>query len=492
MRWRSTLKLLQILGSFVTGARRWLITNWQFCGGLLVLLGVAYGSFALTQSFWSIALTLWLAIAVVFLMHSLYPISYTHEESVNRVYWIVILALAVLAGAAAALMELKDTQSRLAKVLTPTSVSTSTRLPSPTSTPAPAPAPAEKGPLVLTDTPPSPALALTPTPTLSSTSPGMTANTQTPTSTTYPPDEPGIPTSTTAPPLTFTSTPTPTLSPTLTPTGTLSPTSKGALTYTPTPSETQKPAVVPPKTSSGVGKLLVQASVEGCDREDFAAKWGEGTTSGYVGEERELAAGVYDVILNSDFGNPPVREDILVPKDQTRVVDFTQDLGTLRLEGYPEYIISPGDATWSSGNKLCGPTGTYEITLATHRRSCSSFCGIPGGCCTSYYYALFPTKIEFNVEVKVGETTIVSPEDWPQQLGRFMFEPSHIPGNVLVEDLQNGTQFDGNLNESVASGYWMFAGKYRLTMLEQPHTGTEYEFEIKAGKITTLQWPSTP
>ena len=252
-----------------------------------------------------------------------------------------------------------------------------------------------------------------------------------------------------------------------------------------------------PKTTLGVGKLLVQASAEGCVGKEFSAKRGEETTSGSVGGELELAAGVYEVILNSNFGDPPARQGIVISKDQTTVEDFSQDLGVLQLEGYPEvcapsFIISPGEARGSSGTELCGPTGTYTVTLATYRKSCPDFCFTWGGCCNDYFHALFPNKVEFGVEVMAGEKIIVGPADWPQQLGKFGFEPAYLPRDVQVEDIQNGIQFDGNLNDNLASGYWMLVGEYRLILLEQPYTGTEYEFEIKVGETTILQAPSSP
>ena len=74
-KWRSVLKLKRMLGKFAVVAydwmKRWTKANLQPVIGLVVLLGVAYGAYALTHSLWVIALTLGFAVAITLLTRSL-------------------------------------------------------------------------------------------------------------------------------------------------------------------------------------------------------------------------------------------------------------------------------------------------------------------------------------------------------------------------------------------------------------------------------------
>ncbi len=78
--WQSILSLLKASAKLIRASYRWLIINWHLVIGLMLLFGVAYGSFVLTQSLWAIALILGLACAAILLTRSLYPTSGRHFE----------------------------------------------------------------------------------------------------------------------------------------------------------------------------------------------------------------------------------------------------------------------------------------------------------------------------------------------------------------------------------------------------------------------------
>ena len=252
-----------------------------------------------------------------------------------------------------------------------------------------------------------------------------------------------------------------------------------------------------PVTSPGTGTLDVQVSLEGCDKLAYDINLNNRITgSGQANEKRQVAEGTYTITLKSSFGTEPTEEGVVVQEGQTTIVDFTQELGKLRVNGYPQlglpiystapsYRVSPGSDTRLVPNaNQCGSVGTYKVTF-------SSFSGHYQRPIT---LALFPdkTRVEFDVEVKAGETTIFEPASWPEQLGRLAFLPAMAVGKAQIEDLQNNAQFqyDRSLN-SHDGQYWMMVGKYRITLFRQPYAGTTYEFEIKAGEETVLQLPTS-
>lgn len=81
-------RLIKLIKSW----RIWIINNWQLILGLLLLLAVACGTSVLTQSTWSIALTLWLAIAIVILIRSL-------DSPAQRLFEVVPLSAGKVANA---------------------------------------------------------------------------------------------------------------------------------------------------------------------------------------------------------------------------------------------------------------------------------------------------------------------------------------------------------------------------------------------------------
>ena len=88
--WRTFRRLLSWLG-------RWVIGNWQLVISLVLLLGIAYGDFALTGSLWSMVLTLGLALTVVFLARSLHLTPQVAEYS--RIFQMVPLPIGKVANA---------------------------------------------------------------------------------------------------------------------------------------------------------------------------------------------------------------------------------------------------------------------------------------------------------------------------------------------------------------------------------------------------------
>lgn len=231
--------------------------------------------------------------------------------------------------------------------------------------------------------------------------------------------------------------------------------------------------------SPGLGTLDVQVTLGGCNYLAFEIRTDDRVTgSGRVGEKMQVSAGTHMLVIKSRFGKEPAKQ-VVIQRGQLTAVDFTPELGKLRVNGYPQigapsYRVDSNSANWlASDYDQCGPAGIYEVSFG--------------------FTVLFPPDIEirFPVEVKAGETTIVEPVSWPYQLGQVLFSPAKSIGEVQIQDTQKNIQFTRSLNYS-STAYWMLTGTYRMTLLKQPYTGTEYQFEIKAGKKIILHDSGRP
>ncbi len=304
-----------------------------------------------------------------------------------------------------------------------------------------------------------------------------------------------IPSSDTPIPETFTPTRRPTPSPSIT----VSPTKTRTPSYAPSPSRTEQPKEVVPQKAPNIGKLMVSVPKGGCEGIAFTVRQGVVTLSGTAGVEmRLLASGEYEVIIKSGFGSEPSQQGVVITADKQTLVDFSGSLGTLRINGYPEigapsYDLTPSPhGNLNSGVDVCGASGDYKVSFASSYKSCSTFyCSPFANCCTTYTVALFPSPVVFDVQVKAGDTTTVRPEGWPYQLGLLLLKPSGSVGKADIEDVQGGRRFSSDL-DSPQGRYWMIAGRYSLTLLDQPYTGTLYEFEIRSGQETPLRLPGSP
>ena len=224
----------------------------------------------------------------------------------------------------------------------------------------------------------------------------------------------------------------------------------------PTPRPTTLITAIAPVTSPGIGTLDVQVSLEGCENLTYAIQEGAGN----VNTKKQVAVGTYTITLRSHFGSGPTQEGIVVQQGQTTTVDFTQELGKLRVDGYPQigapsYAVStPGTVFqgWlGPGSDKCGPVGTHRVTFQSGYSS--------RGTIYSYvvWTALIPDNVQLglDVEVKAGETTVVEPDNWPYQLGRLAFLPANtVVGQAQIENAQTGVQFHGDLNSGEGQ-YWM-------------------------------------
>ncbi len=281
---------------------------------------------------------------------------------------------------------------------------------------------------------------------------------------------------------------------TQTPTSTLKSQPSIASTLLATLPTTQSTAIKP-ITAPGIGLLDVHVSLEGCEKLGYSITIDNQTTgNGIANQKTQVAAGIYTIVLQSHFGNKPIKEGVAITQGATTVVDFTKDLGKLRVNGYPQinaplYVITPPNSfpIWLlPGSDQCGPIGTHQVNF--HIGSSGS--GVFGSFGGITYTTLIPDDFEwpFEVEIKAGATTILDPDDWPYQLGRLTFLPAKTIGEAQIETLQDHILFSRSLNNG-GGAYWMLAGRYKITLLSQPYTGTAYEFEIKPGEDTTLQLP---
>jgi hypothetical protein len=259
---------------------------------------------------------------------------------------------------------------------------------------------------------------------------------------------------------------------------------------------TNSPTAIKPANRPGVGTLDVRVALDGCNdfTYDVISNNNLGTSTGRANTNKQIAVGTYTITLKSPigehFGNQAVQA--VIQQGKTTAIDFTPVLGKLRINGYPQvgapsYRVSPGgNLPRVADFTQCGSVGQHTVTFEPY----SPCYGGYGFYCNSTTLALFPEKVsvQFDVEVKAGETAIVGPEVWPYQLGLLTFLPAITNGQAQIEDLQNNVQFTRSLNNNTGQ-YWMLVGKYKITLISQPFTGTTYEFEIKAGEQTVLQSP---
>ena len=159
------------------------------------------------------------------------------------------------------------------------------------------------------------------------------------------------------------------------PSGSPTPTISATQTASPSPLAPTQPVAsrtpITPKTSPGTGILDVQVTLEGCNRMNFEIKDNDRVTgTGHVGEEMPVAAGTYTIVLKSGFGNEPAKQGVVIGRDQPTRVDFTQEIGKLRINGYPQiggpsWAVSPGTGMGLvSDYDQCGPAGTYDIAFS--------------------------------------------------------------------------------------------------------------------------------
>jgi len=249
----------------------------------------------------------------------------------------------------------------------------------------------------------------------------------------------------------------------------------------PTAPTTTRAAVTPRKE---VGTLSVK-TLEGCDN-SFDIKVGDQRIGGgNAGAKTLVAAGIYDVVFNSDFGEKPIEKGVIVRKGEETVVDFTQKLGMFRLTGYPQreepliYWLVQSHYDMYVSKSYCVVPSVYKVNL------------VPLG-----------GEMIFDAEVKAGKETIIGPETWPKQLGLISFKDSCGYGQAprfRAYDSMTGSQVASNDSIGISGfayfgrcPYWIVAGTYRI-VISDPYPGLTYDnVEIRAGEETVLKLPETP
>jgi hypothetical protein len=271
----------------------------------------------------------------------------------------------------------------------------------------------------------------------------------------------------------------------------------GALQVTALPSlQFTTPIPIPTRNSilpsMRSGEIFVRVPTV-CKNDLFSLKAGDSVVGGGQTNTRvKVAAGNYDIIFVSDFGNQITRASVAIQEEQETTVDLTADLGAVRLEGYPQ-LDKPlrfyanadfSSLSWFVGEQYCASLGSQRIMFVNSyyaRGPNSSFLITDG---------LFEnTDTSFDIEIKPDEETVIKPELWPQQLGVVTFSPLQ-EGRIgfKVIDLQSGQEHDHNPFNSPGP-YWIATGKYKFIM-SNPILGLTFEnVEIRAGEETVLQIP---
>jgi len=223
--------------------------------------------------------------------------------------------------------------------------------------------------------------------------------------------------------------------------------------------------------------LSVKA-LEGCT-ESFTIKADDQRVGGGdTGEKIWVAVGTYDIIFNSVLRHKVIREDVVIRESEETIVDFTQELGALLVAGYPELARTLKYSVYQDDSKL-----NYS-SLSVDR----PYCVLPGTY-TIDFWLLAQEEDAFEVEIRMGERTVVEPDTWPKQVGYMSFADGGTSFRIF--DRQTGEPV-GYLGGYAAQGGWMVAGVYNI-VLTKPYPGFPYEnVEIIPGEEIVLDLPEAP
>jgi hypothetical protein len=166
--------------------------------------------------------------------------------------------------------------------------------------------------------------------------------------------------------------------------------------------------------------------LEGCEDSVFDVKVDDQIVgSGVPNSDSPIVAGTYDIVLNTSLGESSTRKNVVIRQGEKTVEDFSQVASPFLLKKHPQsseglcYSIYQSDTPirqrssplWV-GYQYCITPGLYTIRLP-----CSSPLP-PGG------------RVEFDIEVKAGEKSLLESETSASQLGILSFEG---PGSVKLD-----------------------------------------------------------
>jgi hypothetical protein len=264
-------------------------------------------------------------------------------------------------------------------------------------------------------------------------------------------------------------------------------------------STTPLPTTTPLHLSGALGELNVLVP-EDCGVLGYDIKLdGEVISSGNTAQGKLVNEGTYDITLKTRFGIAPTKS-IVIASDERKIVDFSSELSGLNLKSYPtlgqpiNYSLQQDQTSSNlvSDYNQCGAPGTYDIVFLPYSYYNTGFFG--GG--TIARYGIFGNElVSFDVIVSSDETKILTPNDWPIQVGLLSFKSSSpISLTITVYKFVNNdwAKFEDKVLLNSAQRYWMLPGRYKIVITDPFVNVSNDDVVITAGDEKVIELPSLP
>ncbi|MFN8492081.1 MAG: effector-associated domain EAD1-containing protein [Caldilineaceae bacterium] len=201
---------------------------------------------------------------------------------------------------------------------------------------------------------------------------------------------------------------------------------------------------------------------------------------GQPGGESFIAAGTYNIVLHVSIGEPLLKQNVVIRKNEKTILDFSGELSTLLIKEHPKLKYELGYRVYKNDKRVS------DSSL----RIGEAFCIVPG----SYSIKLFDNlytfprsdKAKWDINIKAGENFIVEPKVWAKLVGLLSTSVETVNIEANVTDLQTSEQS----NYYLSTHAWEPIGRYKILTKGQPYIGLKFEVEIKAGEETILPLPT--